>query len=176
MEIWKSSPLAPAHVEVSSLGRVRTLDRAAPSMRAHQPTQTRAGKVLSPWLAKVGYLCVSIKEGGKRPKYLVHRLVAAAFCEGFAPGLSVNHIDGNKLNNLPENLEWVTLARNTALSWETGQSTAEAHATKLSPASASEIKARLRNGDAPVAIAADYGVSSSLVYAIKIGKRWAAAA
>lgn len=175
METWKQSPLGPEHVEVSSLGRVRTKDRVAPSARDKQPTQLRAGKVLSPWINAQGYPTVSVKEGDKRPKYSVHRLVAAAFCEGFTPGLSVNHIDGNKLNNLPSNLEWVTLEKNTALAWVTGQATPESHASKLTSQDVAQIKLDLAAGLAPSAIAPAYGVSDSLIYLIRQGKRWASA-
>lgn len=175
MEVWKRSPLGPEHLEVSSLGRVRTLDREAPSIRDKQPSQLRPGKVLSPYLSRQGYPTISVKEGPRRPKYSVHRLVAAAFCEGYSLGLSVNHIDGDKTNNHPRNLEWVTLERNTAAAWETGQCTPEAHATKLSADQASAIKARLQNGERPSQIAEDFGVSRSLVYRISQGNRWASA-
>jgi len=174
MEVWKRSPLGPEHLEVSSLGRARTLDRIAPSARDKQPSQRRAGKILSPYISGQGYPTIAIKEGARRPKYSVHRLVASAFCEGYAPGLSVNHIDGDKTNNRPSNLEWVTLERNTAAAWETGQCTPEAHATKLTADQASAIKARLRDGARPSEIAPAFGVSQSLVYLIKQGKRWAA--
>ena len=42
----------------------------------------------------------------------VHRLVAAAFVEGQAEGLVVNHIDECKHHNFAFNLEWVTQAKN----------------------------------------------------------------
>lgn len=34
------------------------------------------------------------------------------FCGGYKKDLEVNHIDGNKLNNLYTNLEWVTHKQN----------------------------------------------------------------
>jgi len=52
------------------------------------------------------YLRVNIK------KYALHRLVALTFIENPENKLVVNHIDGNKLNNKAENLEWVTCAEN----------------------------------------------------------------
>jgi hypothetical protein len=43
---------------------------------------------------------------GKR--LTIHKSVAIAFVPGQKEGLVVNHKDGNKLNNDPENLEWIT--------------------------------------------------------------------
>lgn len=54
---------------------------------------------------------------------LVHRLVARAFCEGYKPGLWVNHRDGNKTNNRADNLEWTTPAQNQQHAWDTGLQT-----------------------------------------------------
>jgi hypothetical protein len=49
----------------------------------------------------------------------VHRLVAEAFL-GKRTGLVINHIDGNKLNNIVTNLEWVTAEENSRLASELG--------------------------------------------------------
>lgn len=69
---------------------------------------------LSPHLCKpTGYLQVSICEGGKKMTRNVHRLIAEAFIEKPSSDLVVNHKDEDKLNNKPENLEWIPLAENT---------------------------------------------------------------
>ena len=49
---------------------------------------------------------------GSSARYLVHRLVATAFCEMRKDATEVNHIDGNKSNNRASNLEWVTKSEN----------------------------------------------------------------
>jgi len=121
MEEWKPSPLCFDHVETSNLGRARTLDRTAISYRYGVVNkQVKKGKILSPWISKNGYLTISVKVGDKRTKFLLHRLVASAFVDGFNRDLTVNHKDGNKLNNNSKNLEWVTLQENTKHEWETG--------------------------------------------------------
>jgi hypothetical protein len=57
-----------------------------------------------------GYL--RIESGGT--EYMVHRLVAAAWVEGYAPGLICNHIDHAEVcNNDASNLEWCTHAENS---------------------------------------------------------------
>lgn len=61
-----------------------------------------------------GYAWVNVpRRRGKPGAHLsVHRLVASAYCAGYAPHLTVNHRDGNKLNNHYSNLEWVTREEN----------------------------------------------------------------
>lgn len=59
-----------------------------------------------------GYLFVALTKNCKSKKYLVHRLVYEAF-EGKIPvDMTVDHIDGNKLNNSIENLQLLTQADN----------------------------------------------------------------
>jgi len=57
----------------------------------------------------------------KKPKtFLVSRLVAMAWCSGYSPDLTVNHKDGNPLNNAADNLEWVTRAQNIQEAFSAG--------------------------------------------------------
>jgi len=171
MEEWKGSPLCFDHVEVSNLGRVRTLDREAVGYKDFAINkQLRKGKIISPWVAKNGYLTFSIKVGDKRPKFLVHRIVASAFVDGYEPNLTVNHKDGNKLNNNPKNLEWVTLQQNTKHEWETGlvNLRGEKHPSHiLADEDVRIIRARHSNGEKVASIYEDYKyVSISCLYKI----------
>jgi hypothetical protein len=131
---------------------------------------------IRPWASKQGYLIVSAKLGDKRPKMFVHRLVGLAFVPGFEPGLSVNHINGNKLDNRPENLEWVTLADNTRHQWRTGLvdlkgENAPGH--KLTQKQVIHIRRALRSGVPANSLAIIAGVSASTIHLIEKGKRWA---
>ena len=47
----------------------------------------------------------------------VHRLVAICFVEGDV-SLTVNHIDGNKLNNVYTNLEFISAKDNIKHAWD----------------------------------------------------------
>ena len=67
-----------------------------------------------------GYKAVSLCKNGKRKVKEVHRIVAETFIENNICGYSeVNHIDGNKLNNKTENLEWVTKGENLKHAYRT---------------------------------------------------------
>lgn len=52
--------------------------------------------------------------------FLIHRLIAKAFCDGYAPNKEVNHIDGDKSNNRADNLEWVDHNDNLKHAYLTG--------------------------------------------------------
>ena len=99
-ENWKPVPGFDGHYEVSSLGRVRSLP---------WPGHHKEAIIMKVFRQNSGYLVVTL-HGGK--KKLLHRLVAEAFIENPNGKTFVNHIDGNRLNNNIENLEWVTPREN----------------------------------------------------------------
>lgn len=69
----------------------------------------KKGRVLKTNLSTSGYYCVTLSN---RKKHYIHRIVATTFLGEMPTKLEVNHIDGNKLNNRLENLEWVTRIEN----------------------------------------------------------------
>ncbi len=145
------------------LGKTQTFIREIPS------------KKLSPWLNHSGYLNVACMRNSKRVKVFVHRLIARAFVPGYKPHLSVNHINGNKLDNRPENLEWLTIADNSKHGWETGlvDLRGEKHPThKLTQQQVIHIRKALRLGVPANSLAIIAGVNPSTVYLIEYGKRW----
>lgn len=71
--------------------------------------------------ATTGYVNIYLYTPEHKAKtLLLHRVVANAFCERTAEQIEVNHIDGNKLNNCAENLEWVTRDENLLHAYNTG--------------------------------------------------------
>lgn len=104
VEIWKALPEVPG-VEVSTFGRVRTLDKVVSSENG---TRFLKGRVLKPWDNGNGYLIVSIKVNGKFIKQRVHRLVAQTFLSNSDNLPEVNHKDNDRTNNNVDNLEWCT--------------------------------------------------------------------
>ena len=65
-----------------------------------------------------GYSRVILQNNGKKERFLVHRLVAIHFIDGYFDGAVVNHIDGNKNNNHYTNLEYVTRSENIKRMWK----------------------------------------------------------
>lgn len=65
---------------------------------------------------------VELWKDGKHKTVLVHRLVADTFLEKLINSkMTVNHKDGNRLNNRLDNLEWLSIADNIRYGFENGQ-------------------------------------------------------
>jgi hypothetical protein len=76
---------------------------------------SRAGHFLVPTINRKGYAVVypsSPEVEGYKTSVLVHRLVARYFVPNPENKPQVNHINGDKLDNRAENLEWVTNLEN----------------------------------------------------------------
>lgn len=72
----------------------------------------RKGIHLSPVPDEDGYLRVSLSFKNKKKNYFIHRLIANTFIDNPHNKPQVNHINGIKSDNRPENLEWVTSSEN----------------------------------------------------------------
>lgn len=124
MELWKSIPNYEGIYEASNLGRIRTaFGKTTKSARFEKRVWKQ--RILKPKMEKrrhgnVGDLRVSLWKDGIEKTMLVARLVALAWCDGYHDGMTVNHIDGNPLNNMAQNLEWVSLADNIRHGFNTG--------------------------------------------------------
>jgi hypothetical protein len=102
VEEWKPVKGFPGY-DVSSCGRVR-----------------RGDLMLIQGTKETGYRRVSLTKNGKQFRRYAHVLVAEAFVGSRPDGTEVNHIDGNKANNTPANLEYVTHAENVRHAHEAG--------------------------------------------------------
>lgn len=79
---------------------------------------TKTGKPkwheLNPRACRQGYLYVDLCLDGVRTRKYVHAVVASAFLGPIPNGKQVDHIDDNKLNNCPSNLQYLTPEENRA--------------------------------------------------------------
>lgn len=118
-EEWRPVVGYEKSYKVSNWGNVQSLDRTVRG--PYGSTRTRRGKLLVPFENGCGYKSVSLHGGvRKRETMRVHRLVAQAFIENPDDSPYVNHIDGNKTNNLVSNLEWCTPIENNIHAVNTG--------------------------------------------------------
>lgn len=107
-EIWKPVVGHETIYSVSSLGRVR---------RETAQCNTWAGRILRPNRLASGYDIATLFDGGNRSYRRVHQLVAEAFIGPCPPNLQVNHKNGIKHDNRPENLEYITQQENIRHAW-----------------------------------------------------------
>jgi hypothetical protein len=93
-EIWKDVVGYEGLYQVSSLGKVRTIE----------------GVILKQWI-KDGYHVVSLKTTTRKCLF-VHRLMALAFLSKKEKDREVDHINRDRSDNRLNNLRWVSRAEN----------------------------------------------------------------
>lgn len=71
-------------------------------------------KIIKQSITCEGYIRISIFHKGKTQLFLVHRLVYAWIHGECSNGMHIDHIDGNRLNNKPSNLQELTPQDNMA--------------------------------------------------------------
>ena len=127
VEVWKAHPDIQG-IEVSTLGRVRTLDRVVPNRNG---TRIVKGHVLKPFYNSRGYMQVQFYMNGKRFNKIVHRLVLEAFVPNMDNLSEINHKNCIRDDNRVENLEWCSRSYNRQYREKYGVSQAEAQGSPL---------------------------------------------
>lgn len=120
-EIWKDIPNYEGY-QVSNIGRVRTKNKTTYTKKhGIRHWKDRIIKYKQQSNYQTGYK-VSLYKNGKPKDFLVARLVAFTFYNQDINNhqLTVNHIDGNRLNNYIENLELISLKENIQHGFRTG--------------------------------------------------------
>jgi hypothetical protein len=112
-EIWKDIPGYEGYYQASSFGRIKTLDRLVSNGKNSK--RRLNSRICSLVMGSKGYLNVSINKEGRRRTIDVHKLVAMAFLDHVPNNFErvVNHIDFNRLNNKPSNIELTTQRKNS---------------------------------------------------------------
>lgn len=110
VETWRPVANYEGAYEVSSLGKVRALERKVKFCRGRSRVQK--GKILNQKLSGKGYYYVELwKDGHKKIKMVAH-LVAEAFLGPRPQGLFVLHGPNGKRDNSEQNLSYGTAKEN----------------------------------------------------------------
>jgi len=96
-QIWKDVKGYEGIYKVSNTGLIKNIKR---------------NKILATRTTYDKYLRINLNKNGNKKTFKIHRLVADAFIPNPHNKPTVNHIDGNKQNNMLDNLEWMTFKDN----------------------------------------------------------------
>lgn len=160
--------------EVSSFGRVKSLDRKIHTNNNHD--RFLKGRILVIKKNIGGYPICSLSNKKSR-SVRVHRIVARSFILNPDNKPCVNHIDNSRTNNCVSNLEWITQKDNiiysfsqNRMSWRRANGE-ENGLSKLTTLQVKEIR-ELQNKSRRIDVARKYNVDPCNISAIWDRKTW----
>jgi len=170
VENWKMINNYEGYYMVSNTGIVKSLDRTYTDSIGR--SVFKRGKIQKKYIRR-NYWCVWLNKNNKSTPFSIHRLVATHFVDNPEGKRYVNHIDGDKLNNYADNLEWCTAKENTMhaidnrlIVFSNGE---EARNSKLKE---EQIVYILKSDLTQQELSDMFNVSRSNISAIKRGKSW----
>lgn len=121
-EIWKNISNYNDKYQISNYGRIKSVDSVymIPNQYKKMHKHIYRGKILKTSIDNNGYANIRLRKNGKTKCFLIHRLVAKAFIPNPNNYPVINHINGNKLDNKVENLEWCTQSHNVKEAYKLG--------------------------------------------------------
>ena len=108
--IWADIKNYESIYQINKNGEIKSLAREFIDKTNRK--QVIKEKILKPCKNTPGYLYVPLSKNGKVKNHNIHRLLAEHFISNPKNKPHINHIDGNKLNNSLDNLEWCTHKEN----------------------------------------------------------------
>lgn len=110
IEEWKDIPGYEGSYQISSYGRIKSLDRYRIGKSGSQTFCK--GRIMKLNKCPNGYLAVELCYKNCTKRFLVHRLVAIAFIDNPYDLPCVDHINGKRDDNILYNLRWCTHKEN----------------------------------------------------------------
>jgi hypothetical protein len=136
----------------------------------------RHGKELKPQHDKDGYLSICLCKNNIKKTYRIHQLVAQHWFENPENKIGLNHLDGNKENNFPWNLEYATTLENNQHAIVIGlvqYKGIKNPANVLTEQEVLEIRAKfIPRKYSQRMLAREYGVSQCTINNILLNKQW----
>lgn len=172
-EIWKDIPNYIGFYQVSNFGNVKSLDRF---VKRSPSGYNKKGIMLKLHINNNGYAIIDLKINKTRRKKTVHGLVAAAFIGKRPDGFDLNHINGIKTDNRPENLEYLTRSDNMKHAFSIGlRSNVGENSSRaiLTENDVQNIRTIYTDGKyTHRSLAKKYGVSKGAITAILLRYNW----
>lgn len=134
MELWRDIPGYEGIYEASTLGNIRSCEGKTTYTDRHGVRRWKQRvlkqKIFANQKGRFDARVILWKDGANKT-FLVSRLIAMTWVDGYREDLTVNHIDGNPLNNTKENLEWISLGDNIRKGFDSGLFSAVQHPIAL---------------------------------------------
>lgn len=123
---------------------------------------------------KDGYMIIRVQHNGHRRSLKVHRLVCSAFHGPCPNNMMSRHLDGNRVNNLPDNLCWGTAQDNSDDKWQhETMCIKEKHGrARFTQADVDLMRSRYAGGETQQIIADDFNTTQSRISEIVTKKTW----
>jgi hypothetical protein len=170
-EIWERCIGFENSYEISTLGNVRSVDRFVEGRRG-----LIKGKNINKRKNKRGYYEIRVGINGKYEDRIVHRLVAKTFIPNLENKPQVNHINGNKLDNRIENLEWNTNSENQKHAYKIGTQPNKKGSNNSNTSLTDDIVINIINifnlGKKPSIISKELNISLGIIRNIVQGRTW----
>lgn len=120
-ETWKDIEGYEGIYQISDFGRVKSLERIVSyEINGRRRSRLQKESIRKQKINRWGYKSVNLNKDASIKTFEIHRLVATHFLNCNYDGKQVNHIDGDKENNVINNLEFVTPRDNIKHAFENG--------------------------------------------------------
>lgn len=114
-EIWKDVDGYDGRYSISTHGRVMS------NYRHHNGLLLETKILIKLQSNSRGYYCNRLYDDKSKARgHTIHRLVATAFIPNPDNLPCINHLDGDKKNNMVDNLEWCSYSRNNQHAYDLG--------------------------------------------------------
>ncbi len=120
MEEWRDIPGYEGLYEASTHGNIRSKEGKITSNKRYAERRWKSRVMKGRGDFPSTGRRVSLWKDGQNRDFLVARLVALTFHGTPPENFTVNHKDGNRLNNRADNLEWLSLGDNIRHGFESG--------------------------------------------------------
>lgn len=165
VETWIEIADTAGRYSVSNYGNVRANWSDVPRRNLAHRIRIERSQQLKPHAHTTGYLRVALGRGVQR---YVHRLVASAFHPNPDALPQVDHIDGDRKNNVAANLRWVSVRDNAKYGGERHDWGAQKLASaqrRVYALRKKEFESLVAQGHSLRAVAKAFGTSHSVVRA-----------